>query len=86
MSICHYIVMRDEKVIKQFGRNLCAERNRLGLSQDELGSAAGLDGTYIGRIERGEVNPTLTTIIPILDALGVPFSALYPTKVSDKSL
>lgn len=69
--------MRDKAQIKQFGRNLCAERNRLGLSQDELGVLASLDGTYIGRIERGEVNPTLTTIIPILEALKLQFESLY---------
>ena len=68
--------MRDKSKIKQFGRNLCAERNRFGLSQDELGQKAGIDGTYIGRIERGEINPTLTTIIPIIEALGLPFETL----------
>ncbi len=82
MSICDYIVMRDEVQIKQFGRNLSAERTRQGLTQDELGALASLDGTYIGRIERGEVNPTLTTIIPILEALKLPFEALYKTNIN----
>ncbi len=74
--------MRDEVQIKQFGRNLSAERTRQGLTQDELGALASLDGTYIGRIERGEVNPTLTTIIPILEALKLPFEALYKTNIN----
>ena len=65
--------MRNKATIIKFGRNLCAERNRLGLSQDELGQKAGIDGTYVGRIERGEINPTLTTIIPIIEALDLPF-------------
>ncbi len=73
--------MRDNTKIKQFGRNLSAERNRQGLTQDELGNLASLDGTYIGRIERGEVNPTLTTIIPILEALKLPFETLYKTNI-----
>lgn len=69
--------MRDKSKIKRFGCNLCAERNRLKLSQDELGHKAGdIDGTYIGRIERGEINPTLTTIIPIIEALNIPFETL----------
>ena len=69
--------MRDRNKIIRFGRNLCAERNRLGLSQDEFGEKVSMDGTYIGRIERAEVNPTLTTIISILEALNLPFEELY---------
>ena len=78
--ICQYVnmlIMRDKSQIIQFGRNLCAERNRRGLSQDELGQKASMDGTYIGRIERAEVNPTLTTIISLLNALEVSFDVLY---------
>jgi len=69
--------MRDNDKIVIFGRNLCAERNRRGLSQDELGAKASIDGTYIGRIERAEVNPTFTTIIKILKALNIKFETLY---------
>ena len=69
--------MRDKNKIIKFGRNLCAERNRRGLSQDEFGEMTSMDGTYIGRIERAEVNPTLTTIISILEALNLPFEELY---------
>ena len=71
-------ITNDEAKIRQreFGRNLCAERNRLGLSQEGLGTIIGIEGTYIGRIERGEINPTLTTIVAILKALDLPFEAL----------
>jgi len=72
--------MRDIAKIKEFGRNLCAERNRLGLSQEGLGNKISMDGNYIGRIERAEVNPTLTTIIAILEALNLSFETLYKTK------
>jgi transcriptional regulator with XRE-family HTH domain len=72
--------MRDIAKIKEFGRNLCAERNRLGLSQEGLGNKISMDGNYIGRIERAEVNPTLTTIIAILEALNLSFETLYRTK------
>ena len=70
--------MKNKKeLLKQFGRNLCAERNRAGLSQYGLGELTSLEGSYIGRIERAEVNPTITTIIPILEVLNIPFEALY---------
>lgn len=71
----------DEEIIVNFGRNLCAERNRRGLSQDGLGRLAFIDGRYISRIERGEINPTLTTITALIDALGIEFEELRkPTK------
>ena len=65
-----------DELLKKFGRNLCAERNRAGLSQYDLGELVSMDGSYIGRIERAEVNPTITTIIPILEALKIPFESL----------
>lgn len=70
----------NEKKLSEFGRNLCAERNRAGLSQDGLGNLVNKDGSYIGAIERGEVNPTLTTIILLLEALNIPFEALVNLK------
>ena len=68
--------MRDKTILIKFGRNLCAERHRRGLSQEELGQLISMDGTYIGRIERAEVNPTLTTILAILKGLDVSFEDL----------
>ena len=66
----------DKIIQKEFGRNLCAERNRLGLSQEGLGRLVNKEGTYIGRIERGEINPTLSTIVNLLKALNLPFEKL----------
>ena len=77
LSTCNHIDMRDKEKLVRFGRNLCAERNRRGLSQDGLGAMCAMDGTYIGRIERAEVNPTLTTIITLLEALNLDFETLY---------
>ena len=77
LSICQHIIMRDKEKMLTFGRNLCAERNRKGLSQSELGALISMDGTYIGRIERAEVNPTLTTILLLMDALKINFDDLY---------
>jgi transcriptional regulator with XRE-family HTH domain len=51
-------------------------RRKRGLSQEELGYDSGLHRTYIGGIERGERNPSLTNILRIAEALEVSPSEL----------
>ena len=73
--------MNDKDVLKEFGNNLRAERNRLGLSQDELAEKMKIcAGKHIGKIERGETNPKLTTIIAIMKILHISFDKLFDCK------
>ncbi|MPN35137.1 hypothetical protein SDC9_182632 [bioreactor metagenome] len=67
--------MKYAKLI-EFGQNLRAERVRKGLSLDELGELASLNPSHIGKIERAEMNPTLPTIISLLEALKIDFNEL----------
>jgi len=51
------------------------------MSQDELANKADLsDGRHINKIENGEVDIRLTTLIPILKALNIKFENLYDIK------
>src|SRR6266550_2584673 len=59
-----------------FGKAVRMYRTRMGLSQEDLADRAEIHRTYIGGIERGERNPTLTMIHRLAAALGVP-----PTKL-----
>ena len=59
-----------------FGAAVRAERERKGLSQEELGFEAELDRTYVSGVERGVRNPTVVTIRRIAAALGVAPSKL----------
>jgi len=43
-----------------------------GISQETLADRANIHRTYIGGIERGERNPTLTMIYRLAEALQVP--------------
>jgi transcriptional regulator with XRE-family HTH domain len=43
----------------EFGTKLRQKRKELGISQDKLALMADIDRSYVGRVERGEVNVTL---------------------------
>ena len=49
---------------------LRAYREGRGLTQMELGEATGRDFNYIGGVERGERNFSISVLLEILDALG----------------
>lgn len=59
-----------------FGNSVRKRRKALGLSQEQLAEKAKLHRTYIGMIERGEKNVTLTNIEKIALALGCTVSEL----------
>ena len=50
------------EILKQFGRNVKAERIRLGYSQESLAEKIGVNREYISRIERGTQNMSLAKI------------------------
>lgn len=54
-----------------FGEAVRLLRREKGISQDEFAAVADLHRTYVGGIERGERNPTLTTIHRIAMALEI---------------
>lgn len=68
----------------RLGRAVRGERQRRGLSQEELAELAGLDRTYISGLERGTRNPALTTQHKVADALGVPLADLLALAATEK--
>lgn len=64
------------KDLKRFGARIRKERERLGISQEELADRAGLHRTYIGGVERGERNLGVINLLRIARALQVNPSAL----------
>jgi len=51
-------------------------RKRKELSQEKLGFESGYHRTYISMLERGQMNPSLRTILSIAAALGIPAAQL----------
>lgn len=69
--------MGDLRVTKRkFGTSVRRLRMQRGWSQEEFASLIGIHRTYIGGIERGERNPTLTMIVRLATALEVDAAAL----------
>ena len=75
----------DNSEQRTFGRNVRQLRETLGLSQESLAAAAGLDRSYVGGIERGERNPSLSAIINLALALGVAPARLFTGIGEDES-
>lgn len=59
-----------------FGDRVREERQRLGLTQDELAHLAGMNVSNYGKIERGIGNPVLHTIVRLAVVVGVDPSVL----------
>ena len=68
--------MADKDDLIALGREIRRHRKALGLSQEALAERAGLHRNYVGFLERGERNPSATTIFGLARTLGVAVSAL----------
>lgn len=68
--------MQDNEIGVIFGKILRKHRMACGISQEELAFRADVDRTYVSRLERGTRQPTITTLIGIGVALGIPAAVL----------
>lgn len=64
------------EIRKVLAGNVRALRSRLDVSQEELADLCNLHRTYVGAIERGERNVTLSTLEVFSKALGVSIPKL----------
>lgn len=68
--------MKDLAV--KIGLKIKARRKDTHISQDKLALLADIDRSYIGRIERGEVNITIEKLYEIADVLECDAKILLP--------
>lgn len=66
----------NKKLLKQFGDRIRRLRTARGLTQEQLAELTGFHRTYIGMIERGERNLSLTNIATFADTLELSISEL----------
>ena len=58
-----------DRALAEVGHVVRRRREDIGLSQEELGHLCDLHRTYVGSVERGERNLTLSSLLAIAQAL-----------------
>ncbi len=66
----------DEGPSGRVGVRLRELRDREGLTQDRLAKLSGLQSSIIGRLERGQHEPRLSSVLSVARGLGVSPSEL----------
>jgi transcriptional regulator with XRE-family HTH domain len=59
-----------------FGREVRRRRVALGLTLEQLAERSGLTPNYIGTVENGRRDPSLSTVMSLAAGLGVPAGEL----------
>ena len=60
-----------EKTVNAVAKSLRAHREALGLSMNQVAKLAHLDQRAVSRIEKGELSPTLRSLLKIAGALDI---------------
>ncbi len=73
VSMQHRLVRKkpSKRLVKLLASNVRVLRHAQGVSQEELAARCGLHRTYVGSIERGERNATLSTLEVLASVLGI---------------
>lgn len=67
---------KSTEILKQFGRNVKAERVRKGLTQEALAERMNINSEYISKVERGMANMSLKKIAELADYIGADINDL----------
>jgi transcriptional regulator with XRE-family HTH domain len=70
------------RAIQRFGKKLQQLRTRRGLTQDQLAVTAGLSRTFLMRLELGQHDPSLSTLVRVAKALKVSVTELLGESIS----
>lgn len=75
MAVSIYKVYKAQE---ELGKKIKALRLKDGISQEDLAYKAGIERSYMGKIERGEGNPSFKKLVDIANALKVTPKELIP--------
>ncbi len=57
--------LRNQETLAQFGDKLKSLRTKKGLTLEQLAFEADIELSQVHRVEKGKINPTLTTLIAL---------------------
>jgi transcriptional regulator with XRE-family HTH domain len=69
-------VQLEKKICRRFGKRVKELRRRSRLSQEDFADQAGIDSSYLGKVERGERNPSLGVVARVAKAFGMTLAEL----------
>lgn len=72
------------RAIQRFGKQLQQLRTRRGLTQEQLAVTAGLSRTFLMRLELGQHDPSLSTLVRLGKALRVSVTELLGETMSTR--
>lgn len=75
ISLVKYI--RDEKAIKLLGKKVRELRKKQKISQSQLAYEANIPRMQVSRIERGEINTSISTVLAIARVLEIQVKELF---------
>lgn len=73
--------IRDDKGIKQLGKKLKKLRLEQKVTQSQLAYEAGISREQIGRIEKGEINTSVSNVFALAKALNVELKDVFDFKI-----
>ena len=69
--------LREPAILTAVGYRLKEIRLKKGFTQEDVAKKAGIAISQIGRIERGQLNPSVSTLFVISNALGIQPKELF---------
>lgn len=75
------VYLRHNEALILFGKKVREVRRRQKLTQDQLAYESDISKNQISRIERGQINTGLSTIVKLAEVLGV-----HPKELMDFDL
>ena len=68
--------LKDEKWLAELGLRIKSRREKKGLSLRKFADLADIDFSQLHKIEKGESNPSISTVKVIADALNIKIGKL----------
>ena len=61
----------EKQILQQFGQRVRELREKMGLSQETMAYEAGVDRSFVGKVERGDNNVSLLKMARLAKVLNV---------------